>query len=267
MNSYSSEAYRLFKKFVGELTATAAGVQIGTNIAVNSTAQMVDPDPWSALAGNFGIVVNGLKSEQVLQSTARLNIVSLYSGFDLFVANIRSQYFELHQKEWKKYEGDGPFNEIQRNLPVRKSRLDDEPNAARISVVDYYRLVRNAVAHPSVEHIDAVKNYYAKNHENLTRARALYGMKSAPNGYDDLSFHDVKLFAQVTLDLCKVIDLEFDPGDESLARQIPPKIKSRPKLEARIRNAAVGCIRTKFGVSNERAERIFSLYMTHQLDG
>jgi len=143
----------------------------------------------------------------------------------------------------------------------------DFGRVSRIAVVDYYRLVRNAVAHPSEGNISAVETYYTENCKCLAEARKLYEMKSAPNRYDDLSFHDVKLFAQTTLDLCKAIDLEFDPGDERLARQIPPKIKLRPKLEARIKQAAVGWIRTEFGVSNVRADRIVSLYMIHQLDG
>lgn len=267
MKTYSTSGYRIFKKFVGELTAAAAGAQIGTNLAVKAAAALANSDPWYSLGAHQGIHVCGLNSPTVQISTARLNIVSLYSGFDLFLAHLRSQHFQLHNKEWRQHDGDSPFDEIQRNSSSTTSELKSNLNPCRISTIDYYRLVRNAVAHPSADNIGKAKMFFFQNAPLLTRIRSHYGMISAPNDYDQLSYHDVKAFAQTALDLCQAIDIDFDPGDQRLALQIPECLKREQKSDARIRNTIAGWLRNNYSISGERTDRITTLYMTHQLAG
>lgn len=267
METYSTEVFRTFKRFVGELTAIAAGVHVGTKFTAETVDSMAETDGWETIAMRFGIVVSGLTSNRVLASAAHLNIVSLYAGFDLFVVNLRSQHFALHATEWRKHEGDGPFDEIRRNCPISDTKLHEWLETSRIAAIDYYRHVRNAVAHPSMENVSKMEQYYEENSAELAKVREAYGMRSAPNRHSSINFHDVKLFAQASIDLCQAIDMAFDPGDARLATQLPPEIRKRQVSEIRRKNAALGWLKTRFGVSGARAERVFALYMAHKLNG
>lgn len=92
MDKYSSAAFRSFKTFVGELTAVAAGIFVGLQEAIPVIQQSEDSDPWKVAAERHDIIVNGLSSKRVVDSSVRLNLVSIYSGFDLFINNIRTAF-------------------------------------------------------------------------------------------------------------------------------------------------------------------------------
>jgi hypothetical protein len=263
VNAYSSRAARSFKSFIGELTAVAAGLHVGIQEVVPTMEENAVADPWKAMAQKYGVVVDGLTSEKVIQSTARLNVVSLYSGFDLFLEEVRDDFFRLHGRQWVQHDGDGPFTSLARNTlsppEVHFARLGKH----RVAAMDYYRLVRNAIAHPSKGSLESAKTYYDKNAELLDEARIEYGMQSAPNSIDRLSFHDVKLLARVGLALAKAIDAELDPGDERLFAMLELKQGDLTDSSQRKRNAWIGKLRTDYGVSVARAQGILDKFLAH----
>lgn len=112
MEAYSSAAYRSFKTFIGELTAVAAGVYVGIQEVLPLVEGVGSKDPWKEVARKHGVIVDALKSEQVVLSSVRLNLVSLYSGFDLFMADIRSGFHGLQGREWLQHDGDSPFDAL-----------------------------------------------------------------------------------------------------------------------------------------------------------
>ncbi|WP_186136267.1 hypothetical protein [Burkholderia gladioli] len=269
MQAYSSAAYRSFKTFIGELTAVAAGVYVGIQEVVPIVEGYDSKDPWKVAAQKHGVIVDALKSEQVVQSSVRLNLVSLYSGFDLFMADIRSAFHCLQGREWIQYDGDTPFDALARNVPFTTTVLRERLGSHRIATMDHYRLVRNAIAHPRPEALTASQKFYATNTSLLAAVKISYGMQSVPNEIGRLTFHDIKLLARVALDLAKVIDSVFDPGDTRLGQLLATKAVDRTKSPKRNLNALIGWLRTEHGVSVERAKRIAYTHpaMTHELDG
>ena len=260
MKKFSTIAFRSFKIFIGELTSVAAGIYVGVQEALPSINGLDSTDPWNIVAKKHEIVLNGLKSERVLGSAIRLNLVSLYSGFDLFVSDIRCQFYELHGKEWQQHDGDAPFVALKRNTPSSHPDHEERLGKGRIASMDYYRLVRNAIAHPKDEATAAAKRYYLENKVLLSEVAAVYGMKSAPNQIDALNFHDIKYLARLALDLASAVDQDFDPGDVRLATFIPTHFFGLPKSQKRIDNACIGWLKEKYGVKQDRAERILSLH-------
>ena len=256
MESYSSAAYRSFKTFIGELTAVAAGVYVGIQEVIPLVEKNGTADPWSVAAQRHGVVVNSLRSEQVAQSSVRLNLVSLYSGFDLFMADTRSQFHALREQQWVQHDGDTPFVALARNTPSASGVHIKRLGRHRIATMDHYRLVRNAIAHPRSEAIEASKTFFASNAELLTQVRTEYGMRSAPNAIQHLTFHDIKLLAKLALDLTKAIDLDLDPGDACLRSMLSSKSTDRTKTPARNQRSLESWLRTHYGVSAERARRI-----------
>jgi hypothetical protein len=267
MQTYSSAASRSFKTFVGELTAVAAGVYVGIQEVLPLVEEYDSKDPWKVAARRHGVIVDALTSVQVVQSSVRLNLVSLYSGFDLFMADVRSGFHCLHGREWIQHDGDTPFDALARNTSSTPNLHLERLGSHRIAAMDHYRLVRNAIAHPRLEAITASQKFFSTNAKLLTTIRTEYGMQSAPNEINLLTFHDIKLLARVALDVTKAIDADFDPGDQRLGQLLATKSIDRTKSRERNRNALIGWLRTEHGVSAERAERILKAHMTHELDG
>jgi hypothetical protein len=262
-DTFSTAAFRSFKTFVGELTAVAAGIYVGIREVLPSIDGLGLADPWEFVAEKHKIKLCGLKSERVLSSAIRLNLVSLYSGLDLFFSDTRGQFHLLHGKEWKHFEGDSPMMSLARNTPSTKQVHESRLGLGRIISLDYYRLIRNSIAHPSEDAEAAAKKYYAENKELLTSTAETYGMKSVPSPVDSLSFHDIKYLARLSLDLASAVDKDFDPGDERIATLVPEKVLRLPKSEERLHNARKGWLAVTFGIRPERAERIISLIKTH----
>jgi hypothetical protein len=267
MEAYSSAAYRSFKTFIGELTAVAAGVYVGIQEVLPLVEGVGSKDPWKEVARKHGVIVNALKSEQVVLSSVRLNLVSLYSGFDLFMADIRSGFHGLQGREWLQHDGDSPFDALSRNTASTPCVHLAHLGANRIALMDHYRLVRNAIAHPRPEALTASKRFFEANAELLGKVRSEYAMQSAPNEINRLTFHDIKLLARVALDLTKAIDSDLDPGDKRLSQLLATKAVDRTKSTGRKHNALVGWLRTEHGVTADRAERIIKLYTIHELVG
>lgn len=265
--AYSSAACRSFKTFIGELTAVAAGVYVGIQEVLPLVQELDPKDPWKVAAKKHGVIVDGLKSEQVVLSSVRLNLVSLYSGFDLFMADVRTGFHSLQGREWVQHDGDTPFAALARNTSSTSSAHLERLGAHRIAAMDHYRLVRNAIAHPRPEALAASKQFFATKADLLDKVRRDYGMQTAPNEIDRLTFHDIKLLARVALDLTAAIDADLDPGDERLGQLLAAKAVDKTKSPERRRNALMGWLRTEHGISAERAERILKMLVIHELDG
>lgn len=257
-DTFSTAAFRSFKKFVGELTAVAAGTYVGLQEASVSIDRLSLTDPWEVIAKKHGIKICGLKSERVLSSAIRLNLVSLYSGLDLFFSDTRSQFHILHGKPWIQHDGDTPFMALARNTASSKLVHESRLGLARITSLDYYRLVRNSIAHPSGEAESAARQFYIENRELLVSTANAYGMKSVPSPFDALSFYDIKYLARLALDLASAVDKDLDPGDDRLAALVPTTFLRLPKSKGRLHNARKGWLSVTYGIQSDRAERILS---------
>lgn len=255
-DTFSTTAFRSFKSFVGELTAAAAGNYVGLKEIVPVIDGLDAADPWKSVADKYDIRLSGFTSERVLRSTIRLNLVSLYSGLDLFFLDTRKQFHELHGKDWERKDGDTPFDSLRRNTPSSKSVHEQNLGLDRIATLDYYRLVRNSIAHPSDNAVDMAKSFYSKNQALLDNATKNYKMKSVPSPVDALSFHDVRYLSRIALDVASAVDRDFDPGDERLAALVPAHFQEMPKSEKRRHNAEKGWLSVVYGVNSDRAERI-----------
>ena len=85
--------------------------------------------------------------------------------------------------------------------------------------MDYYRVCRNAIVHPSDENSRTFSDYFREHHTDLADVRDRWqsvGHGKAPGSPIDLSFADVKLFARVALHVAEQISAAFDPGDDVL---------------------------------------------------
>lgn len=257
MSKFSTHCFRGFKRFIGELTATSAGIHVAIKCTDDVGLDLVTDDPWAEVAKRYGVKVDGLQSQRVLRSAARLNIVNVYSGFDLYLSSFRKIFFELLGKEWISDRKDTPFEEFQRNIPLNEIKKLGEIIQCQFHLIDYYRLARNAIVHPSKENEKSVCKYFKDYSKSLLNVKSHYGMSGAPNSFEKLDFHDVKVFARTLLDILPEFDATLDPGDEKLKSLIPYKNWSNYN-ESRTRNAALGFLKNEYGIDQSRALRVLA---------
>lgn len=257
MSKFSTHCFRDFKKFIGELTATSAGIHVAIQYIDDVGLELDNDDPWAEVAKRYEVKVDGLQSERVLSSAARLNIVNVYSGFDLYLSAFRKVFFELQGKEWSSDRKDTPFDEFQRNISLKDIKSLSGVVPCQLDLINYYRLARNAIVHPSKENENSVCKYFIDQYESLVSVKEHYGMTGAPNSFENLDFHDVKLFARTLLDLLPEFDATLDPGDEKLKSFIPHKRWSNYS-ESRRENAILGFLKNEYGIDHSRALKILA---------
>lgn len=253
-------SYRSFRKAVGEITALSAGVEVAVRTTSELAATLGREDPWSELAKETGIRLDGIDSEQIKSSASRFGLVAVYSVFDSFVHELRSDWHDLSGREWQRHRGDSPFVEMRRNAPAEFSLGEQE------IAIEYYRRCRNWIVHPSDATRDEAKAYWHDSATALSTIRTKWidvGSLVAPSAPEILQFCDVKLFARLSLHSAQQLSGIFDPGDEAIARTLPlglwPRLAHNPTRRLR---AASGFLQTQWGLDRVRAERIARIAMT-----
>ncbi len=250
---FRPDSARKFKSFVGELTAFAAA----THLSLVFSKQMVEKNGasyWNNLCNLEGIKVDGIKYDELIDSNARLAVVSLYSGFDEYMKNLRKEY-SLFFGKWSQNDGVGPLKAIKDNCPNNKVKLTNWSDKELL--FDYYRGVRNLVVHPNEKDLQDSDRKYQNQRVDLSKVGRSYGMKEAPFPPDRICFHDIKLFCQLLLDITLTVSQAFDPGDELLASYVKKNYsQDRNRSHKRQANAIIGYLKTEFGVSDTRAGRI-----------
>jgi hypothetical protein len=253
-------SYRAFKIAIGEMTAAAAGVHVAVHVAEKAAVDAGGEDPWAELASRVGVRVDGLDHQRVSRTASALGLVAIYSAFDAFVRELRSDWFELAGAEWQQFKGDTPLQEIRRNAPNGLDLGHDE------SVVEYYRRCRNWIVHPAEGTLIEAKECFRLQASPLAEARAAWqriGTCSAPHDPELLEFDDLKFFARVALHVGEVVSNRFDPGNAAIAEALPLARWSRLAHDpVRLRRRVTGFLQTEWGLARSRAEEIAAIAIT-----
>lgn len=246
-------SYATFKTFIGEITAGVAGTEVALRHTVASLKNNESADPWGELAKSHGIRLDHTRSENVARTASRLQMVGVYSGFDAFCRDVRSEWCRLAGMAWRRSGDDGPFEELSRNAPSGLA-LGPEKIA-----VEYYRTCRNAITHPSETNVTKPDKFFAEHAaklEDIRREWQAVGNAIAPSRFANLAFCDIKLFARLSLSVAQQIAMAFDPGNDALARSVPINTWKHLSDDSQRKQRAIGYLRTEFGLEDSRAEII-----------
>ncbi|EOJ8668825.1 hypothetical protein J7S95_18665 [Providencia stuartii] len=261
MCAYRPPSVRNFKLFIGELTAEAAAVHI--SLLESKKCEHKNEMYWSERAIDACIKLDGIKSERVLNSQNRLAIVSLYSGFDLFLEEIESEckHFGF---QWKKNDKTSPLVILQNNFT--KKILNQTHFQYKSDSVDYFRLLRNSIAHPSAECENKAIHYYNSKQNALCYLRDKYKMISAPSAPNNLSFHDVKFWCQFLIDFTEQIAEHLEPTKKMIFNSIPfDTWRKYGGRHDRIKNAAKNYIRSQYSYKLDECNEIIDSFYDDSL--
>ncbi|WP_225181182.1 hypothetical protein [Pectobacterium aroidearum] len=252
MCTYRPPSVRNFKLFIGELTAEAAAVHI--SLLESQKLEHENEKYWREKAEEENIKLEGIKSERVLNSQNRLAIVSLYSGFDLYLEEIE---FECKNFgfQWKELDKASPLEILQNNFtktPLNKTHFRYKSDSA-----DYFRLLRNSIAHPSVKCQKKAIEYYNSKEKSLNFLREKYNMISAPNEPNNLSFHDIKFWCQFLLDFTEQIAELLEPTEKMIFDSIPFNTwRKYGKDHGKIKKVAKNYIHSQYAYDLDKADKV-----------
>ncbi len=249
---FTLACYNSLETYVGELTAGAAAGEVAVRHAISSVEQSGEKDGWAHLASRYGIKLDGMQNSDVAKRASRLHLLSAYSGLTVFFSELEEEFKQLTGRLWKHLDKVSPFEEIAANVTF-DVREEEE-------AVDYYRLCRNAIAHPDASAESKVAEYFTKHVASLNAIREKWtrvGGGTAPNRFEALDFSDVKMLARLALDVGERIVAACDPGDDALASVVPAdRWRRLGANNERRRNRIAGFLRTAYGLDSPRAYRI-----------
>ena len=250
---YRPPSYREFKKFVGELTGEASAC----HVALLYLSKLAEPFEWTVKAREQGIKLDGIENDVILKSQVKLSIVSLYSGFDIFIQKITTESKEFGLA-WIKKEKVSPLVKVSANftaVPKNKTELRQLHDC-----IDYYRLLRNYIVHPSDGNKDDVCEFYEAKKQSIDSVREKYNSSGAPSHPDLVSFYDVKFLCRILLDASEEIAQLLKPTEEQLYKVIPFEQWSKFKgNEKSTKRAATNYLITEYGLveAKELVDRMY----------
>jgi len=256
MCAYRPPSVRNFKLFIGELTAEAAAVHI--SLLESKKFENENEQYWSEKAEEADIKLEGIRSERILNRHNRLAIVSLYSGFDLYLEEIEAEC-KRFGFQWEKPDKTPPLEILEINFtktPLNRTHFRYESDSA-----DYFRLLRNSIAHPSVAAKKKAIEYYNSKKKSLDYIQKKYNMISAPNEPNSLSFHDIKFWCKFLLDFTEQITRLLEPTEQMIFNSIPfNNWRKYGGDHEKMRKVAKSYIRSEYSYDLDKAEKIIETF-------
>jgi hypothetical protein len=248
---------------MGEITAYIAGVEVALLEAVEVNHEP-DASKWEAISKRHSIHLGGVTPSSLLLSHPRMSILSIYTAFDSYIGALRKEYSYFFDKQWVQHDGDSPLDALNRNCPS-KGRLASGSVKHYLEVIDYYRIIRNVVAHPREDNKSRAHDYYRKYNGSIEYVREDMATDLAPNQLDHLAFDDVKLFARLVLAAADVINGAFTPSDSVIAQKIPEKFQFKKLAhdEKRRRKSIVSFLRMEYGLKPTHAGNVADEFLAH----
>jgi len=249
---YTPKSYRQLKRFVGELTATSAGLH-AVLLDFETMYGSYAVDHLTHTAQKHHIVISGVAPRNLIVSHARLALVSILSGFDQYFSEIEAECKELGM-QWSKPDKTSPIVVLQENISDGSILGADAQSI--LKVIEYYRMVRNWVAHPSEKNRRKAEIEYQYAKADIDRIRNIYKFRSAPNSIESVDFHDIKLLSKLLLDGLREVSSKIRPNESLLVSSIPKNLLRRDRQRSKRVKRAAKYLESQYGLSLSEAEKL-----------
>ena len=144
------------------------------------------------------------------------------------------------------------------HLWLINERLKEGKHA--IQSLNYYRVLRNWVAHPSARNLKAAQGLYSKERSRIGEFARQKEISGAPKEPENVSLQDTKLFCAISLEAAVSITESFDPGNQKIATLISSQYEPNVNWSSeRTLKSTETYARVNFGISSERAKSIAGL--------
>lgn len=205
-------------------------------------SESLTEEEFQALATVQNIKVNGVTIDEAIKKIRGYYIVSVYQILEAFLVSL-NEYLNIYSEEFRK-KGDG--ESMLKYLCCRlidMRKVNDEAYLFYL-ICDYYRLVRNYIAH--VDNVRKIDNAYECIIERQNEINDKFNKLIAPNPIKQIGFDDFILYSRAAKKLAKKMlenvryDLDkvaqsFDTSKYAKLKNAPERIEKSIKYELQVK--------------------------------
>jgi len=242
--------YLRLKRQLGEIDACAECQEIAVRDFLAVCRSSDDPNATIQERSKIHrIRVDSVDLDRFARRNTELQLVAVSYAFEAFLNDFIDEHPRLGSREGR------ADKETVLDFVLRRLRSSESPQkldqAIEYRIHEYYRLVRNRVAHPiRVSKDDPLPKLQAD-----CKANAEYQRLHAPNDLGHLQFDDYLLFTRASKSLAAGVCQVAPLCDEDLMRWVRQHSPKKGSANRRA-NAMAASLRIQFGISPERAESI-----------
>jgi hypothetical protein len=219
ITKFGYEAYRRLKKTLGEFDAVVEFNEIAIREFIEHAHTEYPAKYIQALSHKHKVKVNEVNFIKFGSRIRQYYIASVYQQFDQFLTDFKD--------EWKLY-----FNDIVwTNKEDGETKLSNILKNTNISIssdlidcIEYYRLVRNYMAHTDRD-IKEIKKRYQKLCSNKNDFLNELTISAIPNELDNINFDDFLFFTNLIKHITFILCINSKPSNQRIAEILFDKAK------------------------------------------
>lgn len=248
-------------KNLGRFDAIVEFTEISIRDFIEQANQTGNFDSYlQAKSAQHKIRVNTVDQSIYRSRISQSYILSIYQTAELFLHQFRDEHIDLYDKSWK-------LDDTTENILIKTIRKISAINPAtlhigahRLSIFNYYRIVRNKYSHDRINETKVDAAFDALKQHN-PQIKIDYPGLSSPNEFDKISFDDFILFSRTIKDIAYKLNDLIVPTNEQLRDYYSRKDLFKELNENRVRksNALKGHMLSNFGIEDEQTNIILNL--------
>lgn len=266
ITKFTYVCYRRFKRQLGEFDATVACTELSIRELDHQYGKAKDQQLFiESLSNKHQINVDLFDYSKLALRANKYYILSVHQQLEVFLENFKLEFKEICNLNWAaRSDGESLMDNSIRNV---ESHCGEERFSRRmIDIYDYYRLIRNQIAHGDKNN-EQIHQQYKKVEEDKQQILDQFNLDSGINELDELCFDDFLLFTNVAKNLAFGLSYNAFPSIKLIAKKIienPINKRTLTKVknnEDRFRNALKSIHSTKYGRISENDFKDLHLYV------
>ena len=219
ITKFSYFAYRKLKKTLGEFDAVVECNEIAIREFIEKANKDGTNKYIQQLSHKHRVRVNEVDFLKFSTRIRQYYVASVFQQAEQFIKDFKAEwriYFEGH--EWSELKnGETIFQNSVRNLSIKL------PNDL-IEIYEYYRIVRNYMAHTDRD-VDELKRRYNRISLNENEFLRDLRINVTPNPYDEIDFDDFLILTNVVKHIAYLFSVSSKPDNETVAKILLNKSK------------------------------------------
>lgn len=219
ITKFSYFAYRKLKKTLGEFDAVVECNEIAIREFIEKAKSQGANKYIQQLSHKHRVRVDEVDFLKFSTRIRQYYVASVFQQAEQFIKDFKAEwraYFE--GGEWSESKnGETVFQNTVRNLSI------ELPNDL-IEIYEYYRLVRNYMAHTDRD-VDELQKRYKKIITNENEFLKDLNIGNTPNSYDEIDFNDFLILTNIVKHIAYLFSVTSKPDNEAVAKILLNKSK------------------------------------------
>lgn len=220
ITKFSYPAYRKLKKTLGEFDAVVECNEIAIKEFIEQAKGKDVRDYVSQLSSKHKVKVNEVDFFKFNSRIRQYYVTSVFQQSEQFLIDFKTEFKQYNTNyTWKpKQDGETVLVNVLGNTSVSFS-------SDLIEVYDYYRIVRNYMAHTDRDLSDLRKRY-KRILSNENEFLSDLNIQFHPNGIEDINFSDFLILTNIVKHIAYIISTSSKPTNDRIAEILFDNLKS-----------------------------------------